>query len=373
MAAIRNKLFYKYGHDCELASTRDELPMYRSGGNLLEQIKNTLQRSMMTSDDNIDSLKYLKSQKNVERERLRHLPYKMMIHPFSDSRQTWDTIMVCVLVLAYIIIPVDIATSNFPLQNSITDNTAWKLLRFTLDMIMCGDVVLNFLTGYWDPQRSEFMEIVISSRSSSRKYLEMVRELTEYMRHKQLPVALQNRLLEYYEFKFQKSYFRESEILNVISGQLKQDLLMHSCRKLVEHVGFFQNLPTPLILRIVSALTIEVYMVNDVIVKIGTPGICMYFIASGCVAIYTRNGYEVSHLEDGEYFGEYSLLKQQEPREHSVIAVEICELYRLEYSDFVKVIMSYPDLIEKITKHALERIEATEFTAARYDRRKRRR
>ncbi|KAI4467165.1 i[[h]] channel isoform e [Holotrichia oblita] len=303
MAAIRNKLFYKYGHDCELASTRDELPMYRSGGNLLEQIKNTLQRSMMTSDDNIDSLKYLKSQKNVERERLRHLPYKMMIHPFSDSRQTWDTIMVCVLVLAYIIIPVDIATSNFPLQNSITDNTAWKLLRFTLDMIMCGDVVLNFLTGYWDPQRSEFMEIVISSRSSSRKYLEMVRELTEYMRHKQLPVALQNRLLEYYEFKFQKSYFRESEILNVISGQLKQ----------------------------------------------------------------------VSHLEDGEYFGEYSLLKQQEPREHSVIAVEICELYRLEYSDFVKVIMSYPDLIEKITKHALERIEATEFTAARYDRRKRRR
>lgn len=68
---------------------------------------------------------------------------------------------------------------------------------------------------------------------------------------------------------------------------------MHSCRKLVEHVGFFQNLPTPLILRIVSALTIEVYMVNDVIVKIGTPGVCMYFIASGCVAIYTRNGYEV--------------------------------------------------------------------------------
>lgn len=56
-----------------------------------------------------------------------------------------------------------------------------------------------------------------------------------------------------------------------------------------------------------------------------------------------------------------------------MIAVEICELYRLEYSDFVKVIMTYPDLIEKITRHALERIEATEFTAARYDRRKRRR
>lgn len=62
----------------------------------------------------------------------------------------------------------------------------------------------------------------MSSRSSSRKYFEMLRELEEYMRHKQLPVSLQNRLLEYYEFKFQKSYFRESEILNILSGQLKQ-------------------------------------------------------------------------------------------------------------------------------------------------------
>ena len=62
----------------------------------------------------------------------------------------------------------------------------------------------------------------MTTRSSKRKYTEMVRELREYMRHKQLPQTLQNRLIGYYEFRFQKSYFRESEILNIISGQLKQ-------------------------------------------------------------------------------------------------------------------------------------------------------
>lgn len=66
------------------------------------------------------------------------------------------------------------------------------------------------------------MECVICTRSSTRKYVEMVRELQEYMRYKQLPVHLQNRLLKYYEFKYQKSYFNEAEILNVISDQLKQ-------------------------------------------------------------------------------------------------------------------------------------------------------
>lgn len=69
---------------------------------------------------------------------------------------------------------------------------------------------------------------------------------------------------------------------------------MHSCRKLVEHVTFFKNLPMQLIVRIVSSLTIEIFMVNDVIVKVNTPGTCMYFIASGCVSVYTRNGYEVN-------------------------------------------------------------------------------
>ena len=69
---------------------------------------------------------------------------------------------------------------------------------------------------------------------------------------------------------------------------------MHSCRKLVENVQFFQNLPLPLIIRIVSALITEVFLVNDVIIKVGTHGECMYFIASGSVAVYTKSGHEVS-------------------------------------------------------------------------------
>lgn len=66
------------------------------------------------------------------------------------------------------------------------------------------------------------MEIVMAKTASSHKYVEMVRQLKEYMRHKQLPEYMQKRLLNYYEFRFQKSYFRETEILNTISAQLKQ-------------------------------------------------------------------------------------------------------------------------------------------------------
>lgn len=50
----------------------------------------------------------------------------------------------------------------------------------------------------------------------------MVRQLREYMRHKKFPEYMQKRLVTYYEFRYQKSYFRESEILATISGQLRQ-------------------------------------------------------------------------------------------------------------------------------------------------------
>lgn len=65
-------------------------------------------------------------------------------------------------------------------------------------------------------------------RSSSNKYQEMVRQLKEYMHHLQLQHALQQKILLYYEFRFRKSYFRESEILSSVSGTLRQVLFLHS-------------------------------------------------------------------------------------------------------------------------------------------------
>lgn len=71
----------------------------------------------------------------------------------------------------------------------------------------------------------------MAKTSSSHKYVEMVRQLKEYMRHKQLPEYMQRRLLNYYEFRFQKTYFKEAEILNTISGQLKQVLMYRAFLK----------------------------------------------------------------------------------------------------------------------------------------------
>lgn len=203
------------------------------------------------------------------------------------------------------------------------------------------------------------MQFFKGVNSSKLKYQAALAHLSQYMSHKQLPRKTQNRIVEYYEFRFQRRFFRESEILSILSMQMRQEIRMHSCRKLVENVTFFNNLPLSLLARIVALLKSEIFLTNDLIVKAHQTGNCMYFIASGTVAVYTLTGKEVCHLEDGAHFGEIALVMPDAKRVASVVAVEICKLYKLERADFARTIHPYPMLWERIKKTAIERHEKT--------------
>lgn len=52
-------------------------------------------------------------------------------------------------------------------------------------------------------------------------------------------------------------------------------------------------------------------------------------------------------------------MMKDELRVASVIAVEVCEVYKLERKDFVKAIYPYPDLLDNIQRIAADRMEKT--------------
>lgn len=66
------------------------------------------------------------------------------------------------------------------------------------------------------------MKIVVTRRSANIKYMENIRQIQEYMRHKKLSEALQKRILHYYEFRYQKNFYRECDILNSVTGALRE-------------------------------------------------------------------------------------------------------------------------------------------------------
>lgn len=79
----------------------------------------------------------------------------------------------------------------------------------------------------------------------------------------------------------------------IILERLRDEIAMHSCRRLVENVKLFKNIPQDVLKSIVKKLKFELYLQKDVIIRAGTPGDCMYFLSYGTVAILTATGQEV--------------------------------------------------------------------------------
>lgn len=71
---------------------------------------------------------------------------------------------------------------------------------------------------------------------------------------------------------------------------------------LVKKVPILKDLPPIVTAGMVPCLRQEVFLPNDIIVKAGTIGDCMYFIHCGTVAVYTPTGKEVI-LDFGYLFG----------------------------------------------------------------------
>lgn len=63
-----------------------------------------------------------------------------------------------------------------------------------------------------------------------------------------------------------------------------------------------------------------------------------------------------------------SLVTNRSIRIASVIAVEMCEVYRLDRIDFIHAIYPYPDLLNNIQYIAMDRKEKTEILEQRYHR-----
>lgn len=145
------------------------------------------------------------------------------------------------------------------------------------------------------------------------------------------------------------------------SDRLQVEINVHCYTKLVESVSILQQLPERIVTQIVANLKAEIYLPNDIIIKAGTYGDCMYFISSGTVVVSTANGHEVCHLQDGAYFGEVALIRKDNKRIANVVAIEFSEVYKLESKIFKTCLADQPETYKKLEKISQDRYNRTNF------------
>lgn len=137
------------------------------------------------------------------------------------------------------------------------------------------------------------------------------------------------------------------------------------CQKIMTRVDIFSVAPPPILLRISAMLKSKIYLPGDYISTAGVSENSMYFIVTGTVAVYSDQGIEVStsthleipsiifflpqisHLYDGDSFGEIALLKGINAV-YTVIAVDPCDIYVLNRKNFLMIMDNYPEILERM-------------------------
>ncbi|XP_036142943.1 potassium/sodium hyperpolarization-activated cyclic nucleotide-gated channel 1-like [Monomorium pharaonis] len=199
-----------------------------------------------------------------------------------------------------------------------------------------------------------FLRLLESSAKPKLKCQRIMYEVKEYIHQKKLPLYLQNKLIFYYEYRYQDSFFKESIISDTLSDHLNQEILFHSSQRLLDTV-ILHNLPRNILSDLINSLKLIIYLKDDVIYEAGIESDCMYFIASGTVALITFSGKEIYHLEDGDHFGETGLIYSNQRREESVIALEVCELLLLHRRDFKRFFTANLEFYNNLVNIAQER------------------
>ncbi|XP_068626375.1 potassium/sodium hyperpolarization-activated cyclic nucleotide-gated channel 1-like [Battus philenor] len=203
------------------------------------------------------------------------------------------------------------------------------------------------------------LRLVMYKQHESFLFYGKLRELEEYMSLKRLPKLLRKKIVLFLNYQFNGGYYNEELILKTINEQIKQDINMHCCKKLLDNVPIFNDMPIALMNTVIFSLTRVLYMPGETVVKGEEPLSCMYLICSGTVAVMNRTGKEIAHLRDGAFYGELTLLEPGVSHGTTIIALEITEIYTLTSGQFQACLMPYPHLRRRLAallprRHTIE-------------------
>jgi CRP-like cAMP-binding protein len=93
---------------------------------------------------------------------------------------------------------------------------------------------------------------------------------------------------------------------------------------------------------------------GESIINIGDPGTEMYFICRGQAEVFDADGKTLATLNEGDYFGEMSLLMSV-PRTANIRASTPCNLFVLEKHEFDRVLKDHPQFASTLRELATKR------------------
>ncbi|XP_050077341.1 uncharacterized protein LOC126564361 [Anopheles maculipalpis] len=198
---------------------------------------------------------------------------------------------------------------------------------------------------------------IITADASETQYDEILNEIDAFCRRMRLGNTFNRKMSRHFACHYRMHYFDVRPIRMQASDNLRRTVLMEiAFQPFLVRSDVFRDLPAYVLQDIADELKFAIYLEQDAIITAGSSAETMYFLAIGTAAVYTPDGVELGHLIDGANFGAIALFRADAQRTVSVVALEVCEVYRLERERFQKLIKPHSYLLGHVVKQAEKRI-----------------
>jgi voltage-gated potassium channel len=226
----------------------------------------------------------------------------------------------------------------------ITPETQPQII-FTMVVQIIGVTIFGFLIG-------KIAGIFSKKDPAEMEYYSQIEKLDALHRQKPFSESLYHKVKSYFQYRLENRLgSNEAHFLSELPAALRSEVSLHLKSDLIEKIPLFSSAGQVFVEKISQALSIRLAIPKEYIFKAGEPGDDMYFIVQGEVEVFSATGEYLATLNEGNFFGEIALIKNQ-PRNASIQAKTFCSLYRLEKSDFETIIAQFPDVEAQIKQKA---------------------
>jgi voltage-gated potassium channel len=195
-------------------------------------------------------------------------------------------------------------------------------------------------------------------QAAKNSHWEHMESVEQYLRSRQVPAYLGNRVHNYYEYLWEsRKGLNEGSLLEDLPESLRLEIMLHLAGDVLERVPLFRHCSPFLRNTLLAALRPATYGPGTYLAQEGEVGKNLVFINRGQVEILVGKD-ESSHGEmgPGDYFG-YLSLALGEHRSASVRARDYTEVLVLDKSRYDEISSEYPEFLQVMKKVSAEQSE----------------
>ncbi|XP_028400461.1 cyclic nucleotide-gated cation channel alpha-3-like [Dendronephthya gigantea] len=229
---------------------------------------------------------------------------------------------------------------------------------YTICCYLCGVFMFATVVGN--------IGSIILNRNSNKIVFEQQRdEARNYMEERKVPKELQERVLLWYDYAYQRGRINgvdDLNSLNLLPHKMKTELAIHIHLDTLKKVSFLQKCQPEFLHDLLLKMKLTIYTPGDLIIRRGEIAREMYLISDGIVQIIGESGDVLKELGTGDFFGEIGILNLsggQNRRIADVRSVGYTECFMLLREDVLAATRDYPEAQEILSAYGKERLNRT--------------